>query len=241
MAITLFGSERKFILGVLLFGVVSCGSSPQSDTTAPEVSLQPTVETTTPSTPDSTFSPETQEALAKPREAVVVAEGDIWSRLRQADTHYYVLMRHAIAPGTGDPANFQIDDCSTQRNLSKEGREQARRTGDAFREQNVTVQQVLSSEWCRCLDTAELMDLGPVEPFPALNSFFQDRSKGPERIQQLREFMVNNRDDAGVTVLVTHFVTISGIAGGGVSSGELVVMQVNDKNEPEIVEQMGPF
>ncbi|HHP7243547.1 MAG TPA: histidine phosphatase family protein, partial [Elainellaceae cyanobacterium] len=171
----------------------------------------------------------------------IATEVDIWSRLRQADTHYYVFMRHAIAPGTGDPANFQLDDCSTQRNLSEEGREQARRTGDAFREQDVTVQQVLSSEWCRCLDTAELMDLGPVERFPALNSFFEDRAKGPERIRQLREFMVENRDEAGVTVLVTHFVTISGIAGGGVSSGELVVMQVNDDNEPEVVEQIEPF
>ncbi|MGJ3247727.1 MAG: hypothetical protein ACFE0I_16830 [Elainellaceae cyanobacterium] len=100
--------------------------------------------------------------------------------------------------------------------------------------------EVLSSEWCRCLDTAELMGLGSVEPFPALNSFFQNRAKGPERIQQLREFMVDNRNDAGVTVLVTHFVTIAGIAGDGVSSGELVVMQVND-NEPEVVEQIRPF
>jgi phosphohistidine phosphatase SixA len=227
------GGQRKFIVGVMLLGIASCGSGPQPEAATPEVPSQPTAETVTPSTAESPPEPEVSETT--------VAAGDIWSRLRQADTHYYVLMRHAIAPGTGDPDNFQLDDCSTQRNLSEEGREQARRTGEAFRQQNVAVQQVLSSEWCRCLETAELMDLGPVERFPALNSFFQDRSKGPERIQQLRQFMVENRDDAGVTLLVTHFVTISGIAGGGVSSGELVVMRVNENNEPEVVDQIEPF
>ena len=167
-----------------------------------------------------------------------IATGDIWSRLQQADTHYYVFMRHAIAPGTGDPANIQLDYCSTQRYFSEEGRTQARRTGDAFREKDVTVQQLLSSEWCRCLDTAELMALAPVERFPALNSFFQDRTKGPEQTQQLREFMVSNHDEPGVTILVTHFVNITAIADSNVSSGEMVVMQINNQNEPEVVEQI---
>jgi phosphohistidine phosphatase SixA len=225
--------KHGFILGALLLGIAGCGSGSQPEATAPESPTQPAAESTPPPAAETPPEPEAPAAIA--------AEGDIWSRLRQADTHYYVLMRHAIAPGTGDPDNFQLNDCSTQRNLSEEGREQARRTGEAFRQQNVAVQQVLSSEWCRCLDTAELMDLGPVERFPALNSFFQDRAKGPERIQQLRQFMVENRDDAGVTVLVTHFVTISGIAGGGVSSGELVVMRVNEDNEPEVVDQIEPF
>jgi phosphohistidine phosphatase SixA len=217
----------------LLLGIAGCGSGPPPESTAPEPYRNPSLKVHP--LDSSGDTPRTGGP------GTIAAEGDIWSRLRQADTHYYVLMRHAIAPGTGDPDNFQLDDCATQRNLSEEGREQARRTGEAFRQQNVTVQQVLSSEWCRCLDTAELMDLGPVERFPALNSFFQDRSKGPERIQQLQEFMVENRDDAGVTVLVTHFVTISGIAGGGVSSGELVVMRVNENNEPEVVDQIEPF
>jgi phosphohistidine phosphatase SixA len=233
MVMMLSNSKRQFILGVLLLGIAGCGSDPRPAATTPEPPIQPTAETATPSTSASPLEPDAP--------AVIVAEGDIWSRLRQADTHYYVLMRHAIAPGTGDPANFQLDDCATQRNLSEQGREQARRTGEAFRQQNVTVQQVLSSEWCRCLETAELIDLAPVDRFPALNSFFQDRSKGPERLQQLRDFMVENRDDVGVTVLVTHFVTISGIAGSGVSSGELVVMQINEKNEPEVIGQIEPF
>ena len=221
----LFRGQYGYIAGALL--LVGCTRAPQ-----PPAPVQPIVETAVP-----------ELAPAPPVEISTedIATGDIWSQLQQADTHYYVLMRHAIAPGTGDPANFQLDDCSTQRNLSEEGRAQARRTGEAFRENNVAVQQVLSSEWCRCLDTAELMDLGPVERFPALNSFFQDRSKGPERTQQLREFMVNNRDERGVTVLVTHFVNIVAIAGSGVSSGEMVVVQVNDQNELEIVAQIEQF
>jgi phosphohistidine phosphatase SixA len=228
------GGKRSLMIGVLLLGLVNCSGNSQPSAIAPESSSPSTVESPSPSTSSaSQAEPDTPEGIA--------TKDEIWSRLQRADTHYYVLMRHAIAPGSGDPANFQLNDCSTQRNLSEEGREQARRTGEVFREQNVSVQQVLSSEWCRCLETAELMNLGSVERFPALNSFFQNRAQGPECIEQLQEFMVNNRDNAGVTVLVTHFVTIAGIAGNGVSSGELIVMQVNDDNEPEVVEAIEPF
>ena len=232
---TLFTRKHNYIAGILLLGLAGCLEGSQSQV-SPDV--QPTAEIpVSESTPD--VQPTAEIPVSEPDSAI--ATGDIWSRLQQADTHYYVFMRHAIAPGTGDPANFQLDDCSTQRNLSEEGRAQARRTGDAFREKNVTVQQVLSSEWCRCLDTAELMALSPVERFPALNSFFQDRTKGPEQTQQLREFMVDNNDEPGVTILVTHFVNITAIADSNVSSGEMVIMQINDQNDPEIVEQIEQF
>jgi phosphohistidine phosphatase SixA len=214
---------------MLLLGVVGCTGAPQTPPPNPDTTAPPTIGATTELTPEPT--PNAPEPIA-------AAEGDIWSRLRQADSHYYVLMRHAIAPGTGDPANFQLGDCSTQRNLSEEGRAQARRVGETFRQQNVAVQQVLSSEWCRCLDTAELMALGPVERFPVLNSFFADRTQGPERTEQLRAFMVNHRDEPGVTVLVTHFVNIAAMAGSNVSSGAMVVMQINDQNEPEVLGQL---
>lgn len=225
----LLGDKYGYIVGVWVLGLVGCAGPPQPLTPAPDVSGPPTVEAVAPAS-----TPDLQGEIATPK-------ADIWSQLQQADTHYYVMMRHAIAPGTGDPTNFQLDDCTTQRNLSAAGRAQARRTGAAFREKNVTVQRVLSSEWCRCLETAELMDLGPVERFPAVNSFFRDRAKEPERTRQLREFMVSNGDLPGVTVVVTHFVNIAEIAGSGVSSGELVVMQVNEQNEPEIVAQIEPF
>ncbi|MEM8611275.1 MAG: histidine phosphatase family protein [Cyanobacteria bacterium P01_H01_bin.105] len=220
---SLFSGKRRCLVGLLVLGLVSCAPrSAAPDADSQSIASAPILEPT-PAAPDA------------------LVEGDIWSQLRQAETHYYVLMRHAIAPGTGDPANFQLDDCSTQRNLSEAGRDQARRTGDVFRENNVAVEQVFSSAWCRCLETAELMDLAPVERLPALNSFFRDRAQGPEQTQQLREFMVNNQDKAGVTVLVTHFVNVAAIVGSGVSSGEMVVMRVNEQDEAEIVDFIEPL
>ncbi len=221
-------------VGILLLSLVGCGNVPQSFQSPNGVSV-------TESTPAATTPEPKLETDSATPEAITESDGDIWSQLRQAETHYYVLMRHAIAPGTGDPPNFQLGDCSTQRNLSEAGISQAIRTGDIFREQRVTVKQVLSSQWCRCLDTARSMNLGSVEPFPALNSFFTDRAKEPERTEALREFMINHRDEQGVTVLVTHFVNIVAIADSGVGSGEMVVMQVNEQNEPEVVTQIEPF
>ena len=224
------------IAGIFLLGLGSCRNVPQLFH-SPNAISQPTTE----STPSENIAESNLETKPEDPETVAVSEDDIWSQLRQADTHYYVFMRHAIAPGTGDPPNFQLGDCSTQRNLSEAGITQARRTGDAFRAQMVAVQQVLSSEWCRCLDTATAMALGPVEPFPALNSFFENRAKEPEQTQMLREFMITHQDKQGVTVLVTHFVNIIAIADSGASSGEIVVMQVNGQNEPEVVAQIEPF
>jgi len=169
------------------------------------------------------------------------AEDRLWSQLQQAETHYFVLMRHALAPGTGDPPNFELEDCSTQRNLSEEGRVQAKRTGEAFQQRDIEVDQVLSSQWCRCLDTAKLMDLGPVKPFPPLNSFFRDRSTQSEQTAAVRQLMREQQETPGVTVMVTHFVNISALSGSGVSSGEMVVMAVNPENQLEVVGRIDPF
>lgn len=86
---------------------------------------------------------------------------------------HILMIRHALAPGTGDPANFKIGDCSTQRNLDVRGREQARDIGNWLRSNGITSARMYSSQWCRCLETAGLIDLGPVEELPALNSFFE--------------------------------------------------------------------
>jgi len=224
-------------LGLLV--VMGCGSA------AP-----PATQNSSPPSPPSAAPPEPVAAAPQPAAALADPDAataptpvpsDIWGRLQQADTHYYVLMRHALAPGTGDPANFQLEDCTTQRNLSAEGRAQAQRTGQGFRDRQIAVQQVRSSQWCRCLETAELLELGTVEPLPALNSFFQNRAQGPERTAALQAFMVSQQDTPGVTVLVTHFVNISAVAGSGVSSGAMVVMTVGDSGEPEVVGQIEPF
>jgi hypothetical protein len=100
----------------------------------------------------------------------------LWAALARGGN--VAMIRHARAPGTGDPANFTIGDCSTQRNLDETGQSQAQRAGDAFRANKVTVARVLSSEWCRCEETARLLGLGAVKPLSALNSLHarQDRS-----------------------------------------------------------------
>lgn len=193
---------------------------------------------------EMSFQPSTssgEEAQGENTVQRLESEEKLWSQLQPAESHYFVLMRHALAPGTGDPENFELGDCSTQRNLSEEGRAQARRTGEAFKEREIEVRQVLSSQWCRCLDTAKLMDLGSVEPFPPLNSFFRDRSTSSEQTSQVRQFMVQQEDTPGVTVMVTHFVNISALSGSGVSSGEMVVMQVNPEEELEVAGRLDPL
>ncbi len=141
-----------------------------------------------------------------------------------AEPGHIAMMRHALAPGTGDPAVFQLDDCSTQRNLSEAGRRQSRRTGDFLRGVGVNEAHVFSSQWCRCVDTAKLLDLGPVEPLPALNSFFETRSRGPAQTQALRE-KIAELDLSRPVVMVTHQVNITRLTGVFPSSGELVVLR----------------
>ena len=151
-----------------------------------------------------------------------------------AEPGHIAIMRHALAPGTGDPANFDLDDCSTQRNLSEAGRRQSRRTGDFLRSVGVNEARVLSSQWCRCLDTAELLDLGPVEELPALNSFFEARSRGPEQTQALRE-QIAGMDLSQPVVMVTHQVNITSLTSVFPSSGEIVVLRRLDDGEIDVV------
>jgi len=156
-----------------------------------------------------------------------------------AEPGHIAIMRHALAPGGGDPANFSLDDCSTQRNLSEAGRRQARRTGDFLRSVGVEQARVFSSQWCRCLDTAELLDLGPVEPLPALNSFFRDRERGPEQTQALRE-KIAGMDLSQPVVMVTHQVNITSLTSVFPSSGEIVVLRRLDDGEIDVVGTVDP-
>lgn len=145
-----------------------------------------------------------------------------WTALRSGG--HIAIMRHAEAPGTGDPAGFQLDDCSTQRNLSAAGREQARRIGQQFRDQGVQIARVLSSRWCRCLETARLLELGPVEPYPMLDSFFQQPERGPQQTADLRRFLSEVRNGPSL-VLVTHQVNITALTGVFPQPGETVVIR----------------
>jgi broad specificity phosphatase PhoE len=150
------------------------------------------------------------------------ASAAAWQALAAGGT--FAIMRHAIAPGTGDPPGFRLDDCATQRNLSAAGREQARRLGAAFRANGVRVDAVYASQWCRCLETARLLDLGPVTPLPLLNSFFADPGRGDEQTARLREWLVSAVPAAAV-MLVTHQVVITALIDGFPASGEIAVVR----------------
>lgn len=135
-----------------------------------------------------------------------------------------LFLRHALAPGTGDPANFRLDDCGTQRNLSAEGRAQARAIGDAIRASDLPVAQVLTSQWCRARETAELLALGsPVEE-PGLNSFFGNPDARSPTLDRLRQALAALPE--GITVMVTHQVVITAITGQTVPSGGAVLYDI---------------
>ena len=119
--------------------------------------------------------------------ACAAETGRLWDAL--AGGGHVALMRHALAPGTGDPPSFRIGDCSTQRNLDDTGRAQARRTGGAFRQHQVKVARVLSSQWCRSRETAELLGVGPVETLPALDSLHGRRENEEQQVQAMRRFL----------------------------------------------------
>ncbi|MBW2439789.1 MAG: histidine phosphatase family protein [Deltaproteobacteria bacterium] len=148
---------------------------------------------------------------------------------------HILMIRHALAPGTGDPANFQIGDCSTQRNLDDRGREQARSIGTFLRSEGITSARVYSSQWCRCLETAQLIDMGAVAELPALNSFYELIRDREPNLKALRKFIAEQPSDGVLVILVTHMVTISAITDVGVSSGEGVLLKLNKDAPYEIV------
>ena len=144
------------------------------------------------------------------------------------------IMRHAIAPGFGDPDNFRLDDCGTQRNLDDEGRRQARMIGQAFRDNGVEVDRVLTSQWCRSRETAELLGLAPVEDLPSLNSFFGDRSTAGAQTAETLAFL-GSLDPRERVVLVSHQVNISALTGQGTASGEILVIDVGPAGSVEVL------
>ena len=163
---------------------------------------------------------------------------DSWADLRfkrLAEPGIVAIMRHAYAPGTGDPANFAVERCETQRNLNETGREQADLIGAAIRTAGISVDLIYSSQWCRCLETAKLLNLGKVEELAAINSFFRTPSLAGERTRQLREFLIDLPPDRTV-VLVTHYVNIGALTGKWVSSGEVVLLKVEDSGSISVVD-----
>ena len=148
-----------------------------------------------------------------------------------------IFIRHAYAPGGGDPDNFDINDCNTQRNLNNSGRKQAKNIGNFFKDNNIKIENIYSSEWCRCKETA-LIAFNKFENKNFLNSFFSSKfaKNKDSQIEKLKEF-INNWDGKNNVIFVTHYVVISEILNYAPSSGEIVIsnkeLKVIDTTEIE--------
>ena len=152
---------------------------------------------------------------------------DAWDALVEGG--HVALIRHGNAPGPslgrgGDPPGFRIDDCGTQRNLDEIGRGQAKALGEAFRTHSVRVDRIQSSPWCRCMETAELLAVGPVESSWALVPATDRNPKAPEALRTLKE-MVSNWRGPGTLVLVTHGLTVRALIGIVPGQAETVVLK----------------
>jgi len=157
--------------------------------------------------------------LAVPSRAV--ADEALWQLMRGGGQ--VILMRHAVTtPGVGDPTGFKLDDCSTQRNLTDAGREDAQRVGATFKARSIPVGRVLSSPWCRCLETARLA-FGAAEPWAPLSNLFDNRAAETEQLRALRD-LAGRRPTAGNVVLVTHGSVVLPLTGIQPAPAELVVL-----------------
>ena len=155
-----------------------------------------------------------------------------WAALR-GDGHV-ALIRHASAPGpAGDPVDYKLDDCMTQRNLSEQGRAEARALGERFRAQRVKVGKIVSSQWCRCRQTAELMNIGPIEDAPTFNNAFVLNVKRDELTAGARA-MIGAWRGPGTLVVVTHGENIQLMLGLRPREGEVVVVTPDQDNEKKM-------
>lgn len=144
-------------------------------------------------------------------------------------SEYVMLMRHTLAPGVGDPSHYTLSDCSSQRNLSPEGRQQAVAVGQWLRKQGLAQAAVYSSPWCRCKDTAQLLGFGPYTLEPSLASFFNEMHTAKQHTQQLETFIAGQLKTKGkqALILVTHHVNIFDYMGENIGSGDMVLAKVN--------------
>ena len=135
------------------------------------------------------------------------------------------MIRHSIAPGSGDPTGFKINDCKTQRNLSEEGINQSKKIGKLFKENQIKVHKVLSSQWCRCKDTAKYA-FGKYKEFSALNSTFQSPydKNAKKQLKELKNYIKNWKGDGANLVLITHYVVITALTDKAPRSGEIVII-----------------
>lgn len=157
--------------------------------------------------------------------AWAIEDAQLWQQLRRGGN--VILLRHASTlPGAGDPKEFRLDDCATQRNLSDVGREEARQVGERLRAERVPIGTVYTSPWCRCRETAKLA-FGKSEDWTPLSSVFDMPDKDPEFTERVKKRIgtYSSREMKGNVVMVTHNVNIAAVSGASVTEGELVVMR----------------
>ena len=161
----------------------------------------------------------------------------IWDRLEGKNPRGYVLLiRHALAPGVGDPANFTLGDCSTQRNLSDEGRQDAREIGEWLKRLEIKIKGIETSRWCRARETAELLGLGRVRPNKNLDSLFQDDDPvNDPQTAIIRDRILDHRSKRGLLIMVGHFVNIGLLTGESVDSGEGVLVRATSKGQLRVL------
>ena len=146
-----------------------------------------------------------------------------------------LMLRHAYAPGAGDPPDFRLDDCTKQRNLDARGREQAAALGERLKRAGITRAKIYSSQWCRCVETARLLKLGAVEALPALNSFYERENERDAKVAALRRFLATLPVDRPLVILVTHQVTINAFTDAGTPSGGGSVFELNGTRTPRLL------
>ena len=134
-----------------------------------------------------------------------------------------IFMRHALAPGNGDPYNFIIDDCSTQRNLDSNGIKQSQMMGKNFKKNKIKFTKIFSSFWCRCKDTASFLNMGEFFTHKGLNSFYQGHVNREETLAELRKLISSLKVLKGTYLMVTHYVVIQAFTGMSLSSGGMAV------------------
>ena len=157
----------------------------------------------------------------------------IWDKLQgSAPKGYVLLMRHSYAPGVGDPENFKVNDCSTQRNLSDVGRQDAKDVGEWLQRREIKIFRVETSRWCRAKETAQLLGLGKVRLNKNLDSLFEEADAlNHPQTAAVRKQIQNHRNKTGLLVLVGHYVNIAALTGVGVASGEGILIKASAQGE----------
>ena len=157
----------------------------------------------------------------------------IWDKLQgSAPKGYVLLMRHSYAPGVGDPDNFKLNDCSTQRNLSDVGRQDAKDVGEWLQRREIKIFRVETSRWCRAKETAQLLGLGKVRLNKNLDSLFEEADAlNHPQTAAVRKQIQNHRNKTGLLVLVGHYVNIAALTGVGVASGEGILVKASAQGE----------